>query len=314
MRLHVRHLNRLIVLSLLLQPTTLGIDLMHMRQSVFAKSCSPILKCFLWVSSFLVSEKKNAITSVPRRFWSMQPLKFPTGPDQLVARAVKFLDHLCDRSEYVVGGGTALAARWDHRHSTDIDCFMNPESYRRAYEKNGGRLQGALETLADTYQLLEKDCGPGGITVVFADLGEFSLAPSRLLTAAPLSDECERQTGLRLEHTAEILAKKMRLRMMAGRLVQRDAYDLVVASVKDRESFNMAFDVLGDHLQRTLGPNIRWAANRGLLDPGRVREPRYPRVAGDAWRLLAEVFERKEVELGDAAHRQQQIADLDREI
>ena len=243
----------------------------------------------------------------------MQPLKFPEGPDKLVRRAVKFLDHLCDRSEYVVGRGTALAARWNHRHSTDIDCFMNPDAYRRAYEKNGGRLQGALETLGDTYPMLEKDCGPGGITVVFADLGEFSLAPARLLTAAHPSDECEMQTGLRLEHTAEILAKKMRLRMMAGRLVQRDAYDLVVASVKDRESFNMVFDVLGDHVQRTFGPNTRWAASRGLLDAGRITEPRYPREADDAWRLLGDVFERKELELGEANHNPQQVDEEDRE-
>ena len=28
-----------------------------------------------------------------------------------------------------LGGGTALAARWRHRHSTDVDLFVDPAAY-----------------------------------------------------------------------------------------------------------------------------------------------------------------------------------------
>ena len=39
--------------------------------------------------------------------------------------AVETLDTCIGRETYQMGGGSVLAARWHHRHSTDIDLFFD---------------------------------------------------------------------------------------------------------------------------------------------------------------------------------------------
>ncbi|MCY4215287.1 MAG: nucleotidyl transferase AbiEii/AbiGii toxin family protein [Gammaproteobacteria bacterium] len=55
-------------------------------------------------------------------------------PDQqaaLLRRALQWLNGIAAPNDCVLGGGTALAARWHHRLSVDIDLFTSAANYRR---------------------------------------------------------------------------------------------------------------------------------------------------------------------------------------
>ena len=60
----------------------------------------------------------------------MAKLDLPAGPAELLEAVRKPLGHhLGGEHRMRLGGGTALAARWRHRHSTDVDLFVDPADY-----------------------------------------------------------------------------------------------------------------------------------------------------------------------------------------
>lgn len=83
-------------------------------------------------------------------------LRLSSGPDRILEAGVKFPDQYWDRSQYEIGEGTVLAARWQHRHSTDIDCFMNEETFRLVYENDSPSMISSLEELEESGALQDK--------------------------------------------------------------------------------------------------------------------------------------------------------------
>ena len=179
----------------------------------------------------------------------MAELDLPAGPAELLEAVRKPLaDHLGGEPNILLGGGTALAARWAHRHSTDVDLFVDPADYRRLFQ-NEARFTRDLSFHAPEARQL--DVEPGFLKIAFGDAGHVSVSSSPWLTADPRSGDTVRSSGIPVETTAEILARKLRYRMIHNeRLVPRDLYDLAVARRHDPTALRSAFSHLKtEHLQ-----------------------------------------------------------------
>ena len=174
----------------------------------------------------------------------MADLSLPSGPRELL-EAVRAPLALAFGGEnnLRLGGGTALAARWHHRHSTDVDIFVEPEPYRHFHWNTGGRFHLDLTAAAPVDRLI---IGRTGAYMSFQGLpGHVSVAPVRGLPDDPRSPDTVAGTDLPLETTAEILAKKLAFRMALDKeLVQRDLYDIAFAREREPAALQTALDAL----------------------------------------------------------------------
>ena len=99
---------------------------------------------------------------------------------------------------------------------------------------------------------------------------------TRAVSASPLSEEKEAKTGISVETTEEILLKKIRARMLRGsEYLSRDAYDFVVAHIKEPEAIDRVFDGLRPEERAMLRFDAESASFR-LADDSRVLAPAYP--------------------------------------
>lgn len=143
-----------------------------------------------------------------------------------------------------LGGGTALAARWHHRHSTDVDIFVEPEPYRHFHWNTGGRFTLDLTAAAAVDRLVIDD---DGAYFSFQGLpGHVSIAPAlHGLPLDPRSADTVAGTDVPLETTAEILAKKLRFRMARHKeLLPRDLYDIAFARRRAPAALQTALDAV----------------------------------------------------------------------
>ena len=181
----------------------------------------------------------------------MPDLPLPPGPDELLeavrtplARAFGGEHHLR------LGGGTALAARWNHRHSTDVDLFVEPDPYRHFHWNTGGPFTLDLTAAAPVDRLVIAD--DGAYISFHGRAGHVSVAPARGLPLDPRSPDTVPGTKLPFETTAEILAKKIHFRMAREKeLLARDLYDIAFARQRDPVALQTALDALStDRLER----------------------------------------------------------------
>ena len=174
----------------------------------------------------------------------MPDLRLPRGPDELLEAVRAPLGRAFGGEEHLrLGGGTALAARWRHRHSTDVDLFVAHDRYRDFRWNTGGRFTLDLTAAAPVDRLVIGDDGTyisfhgrgGHVTIDVADGLPFD----------PRSSDTARGTRVPLETTAEILAKKLLFRMARDHeLPPRDLYDIAVARQRDPAALQTALDAL----------------------------------------------------------------------
>ncbi len=168
-------------------------------------------------------------------------LRLPDQQGELLRRALQCLDGIATPDDCVLGGGTALAARWNHRLSVDIDLFTSEANYKR--------FKPALDRRAETWKanttFFEVRIHPSVVHCHMSDGLEFSIAGSDNVTLRPLSNEREAATGVRLQSTGEIIARKIRARMInRGSYVVRDAYDVVCCLEYEPQALNEALGAL----------------------------------------------------------------------
>lgn len=167
----------------------------------------------------------------------------PTGPWQpLFARAVLLLDDLRNATAmphpfWTLGGGTVLMFRYDHRASKDIDIFVPDPQYL-------GYLSPRLsDTAADmTSDYVEE---PSSYVKLQFDEGEIDFVASPNL----LDDAWEWWSiagkDVRVEHPAEIIAKKMYHR--GQQATPRDLFDLCLVIERAPEALRAAAPFLLRH-------------------------------------------------------------------
>ena len=133
----------------------------------------------------------------------------------------------------VVGGGSVLAARWFHRHSTDIDMFVSPEAMARLlgeqnlmYAAVAAHLKGVTRTVSlDAFS---------GFLAGDLDGTTFSLAASEFVRDDRPSSETVAGTHFHAATNEEVVAGKIRGRLhrRGDKPVEapvRDLYDIAVA-------------------------------------------------------------------------------------
>lgn len=224
----------------------------------------------------------------------MAELRLPPGPTELLEAVRKPLGHhLGGEHHLIFGGGTALAARWAHRHSTDVDLYASHRPFRRMSEFD--LIRDLDEHTAGRARLyLDHD---------FAQIdlpgGHVSVDTSFALTAQPRSRDTIHGTAVGAYSNAEILARKLVYRMLGqGRYVSRDLYDLAVGRHKHPAALKVAFN--------TVHPSNLFVLQRGLdeLDQASIDrdsrpllQPAFPHDAANSLvvlrHLVAQEIERR---------------------
>ena len=167
----------------------------------------------------------------------------PKGPGRMFGLAEPILTAAFGQKGYRLGGGTALAAVWEHRHSTDVDLFADHAAYRAGVDSQE-RERWLKEELFKVLQPL----GPEGIDVAHGFLkvvcreGELGLyTPPVPLDTFPAAKNKVAGTDIELESPAIILARKIHGRMLgSGVLTLRDLYAISAASVLAPEELTVA--------------------------------------------------------------------------
>ena len=183
---------------------------------------------------------------------------------------VETLDTCIGRETYQMGGGSVLAARWHHRHSTDIDLFFDEVRYPDM----------PLEPIFQRLRALEQQGEIGELEIhptrgFACERGDvpMSFFATRQITPVRISGETVAIAGIGTETTSEILLKKVRARMIRTPSYHpRDAYDFVVAVVEDPQALNQVFDRLTPEEKAILAHDAHQGAVR-LADSARIDSP-----------------------------------------
>ena len=196
-----------------------------------------------------------------------------------------------DMSGAVLGGGTALEAKWHHRRSTDLDLFIETET----------------NTLADVCKI-----DPGEVAGVLTQMpGVTDVQPTRrsflsmVVNGTPVSlavvgqfftDDtdpcCEASTRTPLASNTDVLLRKLQGRLaLAGQAVPRDAYDIVVAQHVDFASFRDAYAHLDDEEIERIKATLE--ARIGMPDTAReaIDNPAHPQLLEDLWQHACRAVE-----------------------
>ena len=213
----------------------------------------------------------------------------PGNPGIVLARVAPLFSAWLGDDGCVLGGGTVLAARWQHRVSTDIDLFTDHERYQ-------DRIASRREEVASQLEALVAQAGEGAVEVERGWLRvHFPEGPAALMTIPrpTVRDayiESARGTGVPTESTAEILARKLQSRILdLGVFTDRDLYDLLVAQKHNAEALDRVLASITNSERATIASELR-SLPRHWSSGEPVREPAYPQLlvglAGRARRLF----------------------------
>ena len=116
---------------------------------------------------------------------------------------------------WTFGGGTVLMLRHDHRESKDIDLFVPDPQYL-------GYVTPRLNTVAESIALSYEESSDA--VKMYCEDGEIDIVVGAPLTKLPFAICAFKKRVIKVETTAEILAKKMWHR--GNRATARDLFDL----------------------------------------------------------------------------------------
>lgn len=192
-----------------------------------------------------------------------------------------------------LGGGTALAARWKHRHSTDVDLFIDRASYENVYQSIGDELDNALTALANEGVLSAPTVNPGYLMFT-TEHGAVSLFTTETVVASPRSRESDREhrTHVPLEPSEEIIAKKLVRRIWNnGVFVSRDAYDIVIASAYDPEALNIAKQQLLESQRAAISDRLLELSRSNLESGSELINAMFPNIGNRSFYFAHQALE-----------------------
>ncbi len=167
-------------------------------------------------------------------------LELPEGPRGLFAVVEPVLSRYFTPEGYRIGGGTVLAGLWRHRHSTDVDLFADPAHFETVVSADGPRMEAELVASVPGIAPERSWVEPENIHLS-VDGGEVTMLPVARIHPEDPGAPRVGKSDVRAESPAEILSKKIRLRMLGeGAYLIRDLYDLAVAGLRDPEALEKA--------------------------------------------------------------------------
>lgn len=214
-----------------------------------------------------------------------------TAPDpcaQSLAHAVKFLEEWLNVELYRMGGGTVLAMRWNHRHSTDIDLSADADVFGERIRKNRSAILDRLQQLAQweeitrirmTYYMLGWTCATGAVSFV----------SGRMTGSEVLSQDVEASTRVPLVSSEAVLLGKILGRVLDEPLfLARDGYDIACAAVLEPETLNRTLQSLSKDSRRMFFKALECEAQEPRPGDFKNKEspilnPRFPELARDPW-------------------------------
>ena len=145
--------------------------------------------------------------------------------ETLFAKALQAIDSVREpafRSEWSFGGGTVLMRRFRHRVSKDVDLFVPDPQYL-------GYLDPDLNETVDA--LTPKHIREAGYLRLYFDEGEVDFIAAAPVTSKSRVIERILDRDVRVDTSAEIIAKKLRYR--ASRFTARDVFDFALIAEKE---------------------------------------------------------------------------------
>ena len=143
-----------------------------------------------------------------------------------------------DPGDLSFGGGTVLAARWQHRESRDVDLFCRADVFAGLGREARARIEERVKKM--------EGCDPE--VTWCEDIGLYTEVDGIEATMLPRGQVMPDHrttvlagTALSLQTSEEILYAKIVHRMYeADEITVRDAYDVACAQVQDPEALNRA--------------------------------------------------------------------------
>lgn len=157
----------------------------------------------------------------------------------LFPRALRLMSHLeqqIQNARWTFGGGTVLMLRIAHRQSKDIDLFVPDPQYLGFVNP---RLSDAAENISTDYEEAAE------YIKLFLPEGEIDVVVGTSLTEAPYETIDYRGRMIRVETSAEIIAKKMWHR--GDRAKGRDLFDLCAVAAAQPEQLRIALPFMVRH-------------------------------------------------------------------
>ena len=156
----------------------------------------------------------------------------PGLPGSVAARLFGVLSEFIGPEFLSFGGGTVLAARWNHRLSLDVDLFCDPNAYGSLGAAGLGRLEAAIKAIPGCAEE-PTWCDSIG-TYAEIDGLEATVLPRNSSYTASTPPTRLAGTGLTLQSSAWILHAKITGRMYGAlEIATRDTYDLACAKQFD---------------------------------------------------------------------------------
>ncbi|MFC4314415.1 nucleotidyl transferase AbiEii/AbiGii toxin family protein [Steroidobacter flavus] len=162
----------------------------------------------------------------------------------LFPRALKLMAHLerqISDAHWSFGGGTVLMLRIAHRQSKDIDLFV-PDPQYLGYVNP--RLSDVAESISTDYEESAE------FIKFFLREGEIDVVVGTPLTDAPYEMVEYRGRTIRVETSAEVIAKKMWHR--GDRAKARDLYDLCAVATAEPAQIKLAEPFMARHGKKFL--------------------------------------------------------------
>lgn len=163
---------------------------------------------------------------------------------ELFPHALALMDHLAAQSErfrWTFGGGTVLMLRLNHRHSKDVDLFVDDPQY----------LNYVNPRLSDLAENITSDYDEGAEFIkLYLPPGEIDIVVGASLTHAPFDLVPYQGREIRVETSAEIVAKKFHHR--GDRATARDLYDLCAVATLEPQAIPVALPFMKRHGQAFL--------------------------------------------------------------
>lgn len=216
-------------------------------------------------------------------------LKLPGAHHAALADFSEVMEELLvrDWSSLILGGGTVLAMRWNHRHSTDLDFVVEEDE-----PLDAGSLREGLEALQRQGRI---------------DVWRYARRRSVMLTArgvrlsfvfegidAGVPAEGRTAMGIRCESPGSILTRKLFGRVLdSGQMVSRDFYDFAWTALHRPALWAQVSGSLLPEERRGIVHECRSIARsrKGRRTGRPVLRPSDPELARDLWATCARLLE-----------------------
>lgn len=169
----------------------------------------------------------------------------PPGWEALFAQALKLVAEIEKYGRpdpfWIFGGGTALMLRHAHRASKDVDIFVpDPQSLGFVTP----RLSDVAESITSDY------VETADYVKLYLPQGEIDFVASPNLTAPGFDDAAILGATVRVETSAEIIAKKMWHR--GDRITGRDIFDFALVASREHDALMAASPFILRHRQAVI--------------------------------------------------------------